>query len=224
MIDQRERFERAFGLFEMPEPAIDRLFRRRERKQRYRQIAAGAVALVLAAAVAVGLLGALSLDRSTPADEPPPPTDGDAARLAPASIGTATLAQNGCELEPAGGSVDAGLVELVVVNEGDAPGAFDLVRFEPKELSYEEFAAHIAKQRRRAEAGKPPSDGGVGPFRTLGLPRFAGVLIHEQVGKGRSERMTGTVYPGLYAIVCFRTFDGASDLRPVSIDGPIQVR
>ncbi len=179
---------------------------------------------MLATAVAVGLLGALSLDRSTPADQVPPPTDRDAARLVPASIGTAILTEDGCAFGSTVDTIDAGLVQVVVVNEGDARGAFDLVRFEPGRLSYEEFAAHIAKQRRRAEAGKPLPDGGRGPFQTLGLPKFAGVLIHEQVGKGRSERMTGTVYPGTYAIVCFRTFDGASELRPFSVDGPIQVR
>lgn len=47
MIDQRERFERAFQRFEMPEPAFERLARRRERKQRNQRVAAGAVGLVV---------------------------------------------------------------------------------------------------------------------------------------------------------------------------------
>lgn len=72
MIDQRERFERAFEHFEMPEPALERLLRRRDRKQRNRRIAAGVVALALVALVFGGWLRALTLDRPIPGERPEP--------------------------------------------------------------------------------------------------------------------------------------------------------
>jgi hypothetical protein len=58
MIDQRRRFERAFGLFDMPEPALELLRTRRDRKRRNQRIAAGAVGL------AVVIAGALFVVRA----------------------------------------------------------------------------------------------------------------------------------------------------------------
>jgi Tol biopolymer transport system component len=57
MIDERQRFEEAFELFDRPEPAWDRLIRRRDRKRRNQRIAAGVVgiAVFVAAIVAVGV-------------------------------------------------------------------------------------------------------------------------------------------------------------------------
>lgn len=68
MIDERERYERAFELFEMPEPAFERLERRRDRRRRNRRVAAGAVGLAVAVLVLGGLLRSLALDRPIPAD------------------------------------------------------------------------------------------------------------------------------------------------------------
>ena len=73
MIDERERYERAFGLFDMPEPSWDRLIRRRERRRRNQRIAAGAVGIaVFVAAIWIVLAGS-SFDRSTPAVSGPVP-------------------------------------------------------------------------------------------------------------------------------------------------------
>src|SRR4029450_4386669 len=47
MIDERERYERAFQQFQMPEPAWDRLIRRRDRKRRNQRIAAGVVGIAV---------------------------------------------------------------------------------------------------------------------------------------------------------------------------------
>jgi hypothetical protein len=55
MIDERERFEHAIELFEMPEPALPRLLDRRDRKRRNQRIAAGVVGFAVFVA-AVGLM------------------------------------------------------------------------------------------------------------------------------------------------------------------------
>ncbi|HZB78529.1 MAG TPA: hypothetical protein VE522_01615 [Actinomycetota bacterium] len=71
MIDQRERFERAFELFDMPEPAMARLVARRQRKERKRRVGTAVVALAVAAAAFGGLARAfLSGPETTPADQP----------------------------------------------------------------------------------------------------------------------------------------------------------
>src|SRR5918996_1359227 len=55
VIDQRERFERAFELFDMPEPAMARLVAHRHRKERNRRIGTAVVAVAVAAAAFGGL-------------------------------------------------------------------------------------------------------------------------------------------------------------------------
>jgi Tol biopolymer transport system component len=52
MIDERERFERAFDLFPMPDPPFDRLMRRRDRKRRNQRIAAGVLSVAVFAPIA----------------------------------------------------------------------------------------------------------------------------------------------------------------------------
>ena len=73
MIDERERYERAFQRFQMPEPAWDRLIRRRDRKRRNQRIAAGVVGIaVFVTAIWIVTTGG-SLNRS---ETPPTPGDG----------------------------------------------------------------------------------------------------------------------------------------------------
>jgi dipeptidyl aminopeptidase/acylaminoacyl peptidase len=70
MIDERERYERAFELFDMPGPSWDRLIRRRERKRRKQRIAAGVVGIaVFVAAIWIVTSGGL-LDRSRGGQQP----------------------------------------------------------------------------------------------------------------------------------------------------------
>jgi hypothetical protein len=64
MIDERERFEEAFALFERPEPAWERLVRRRDRKRRNQRIAAGVVGIAVFVAAIWIVTSGLSLDRS----------------------------------------------------------------------------------------------------------------------------------------------------------------
>jgi hypothetical protein len=64
MIDERGRFERAFEVFEMPEPAFERMFERRDRHRRAQRLSAAVLALILTV-VAIGVLL-----RVSPADRP----------------------------------------------------------------------------------------------------------------------------------------------------------
>jgi hypothetical protein len=74
VIDQRERFERAFELFDMPEPAMARLVARRHRKQRNRRVGTAVVAVAVAAAGIGGVARAfLSGPEPRPAEQPTSP-------------------------------------------------------------------------------------------------------------------------------------------------------
>jgi hypothetical protein len=64
MIDERERFEEAFALFERPEPAWERLVLRRDRKRRNQRIAAGVVGIAVFVAAVWIVTSVGSLDRS----------------------------------------------------------------------------------------------------------------------------------------------------------------
>jgi hypothetical protein len=110
MIDERERFERAFELFRMPEPSWDRLLRRRDRKQRNKRIATVVLALVVAA-FAFGLTAkAFFGDRSVPANLPDTPGAWSVERLPRGQI---MCCENGIH------SVTAGGPGLVAVGSSD---------------------------------------------------------------------------------------------------------
>jgi hypothetical protein len=67
MIDERERYERAFQQFQMTEPAWEILVDRRDRKRRNQRIAAGVVGITVFVAAVWIVTSGLSFDRSTPA-------------------------------------------------------------------------------------------------------------------------------------------------------------
>jgi dipeptidyl aminopeptidase/acylaminoacyl peptidase len=73
MIDERERFERAFELFQMQEPPLERLIRRRDRKRRNQRIVTAVVALVLAAVAIGGAFEVFRPGRREPAKPTPTP-------------------------------------------------------------------------------------------------------------------------------------------------------
>lgn len=67
MIDDRERFDRAIALFEMPEPAYQRMLDRRDRRARTQRIAATAIGILVVAATAI-FLGRSFVDGRTGRD------------------------------------------------------------------------------------------------------------------------------------------------------------
>jgi len=76
MITERERFERAFDLFEMPEPAFERLGLRRDRKRRNERLAAGVAAFAILVAVGAIFGRAWFSSDPVPIDEPKPIPEG----------------------------------------------------------------------------------------------------------------------------------------------------
>ncbi len=90
MIDERERYERAFQQFQMPEPAWERLVDRRDRKRRNQRIAAGVVGIAVFVAAVWIVTGVGSLDRSQA-----PAVPGGAATATPTPTASASLAAAG---------------------------------------------------------------------------------------------------------------------------------
>jgi Tol biopolymer transport system component len=78
MIDERERYERAFQQFQMTEPAWEILVDRRDRKRRNQRIAAGVVGIAAFVAAIWIVTSAGSFDRTQPAVTGPtvPPAPG----------------------------------------------------------------------------------------------------------------------------------------------------
>lgn len=75
MIDERQRFEEAFELFARPEPAWERLVRRRDHKRRNQRVAAGILGIAVFALAAVGFVRLLGSERAPvigPAASPSP--------------------------------------------------------------------------------------------------------------------------------------------------------
>jgi Tol biopolymer transport system component len=69
----KRELQRTFERFESPEPAFDRLVRRRERHERRKRVEAGVAALVITAAIAAAALVVRAVDTTTPADQTPAP-------------------------------------------------------------------------------------------------------------------------------------------------------
>ena len=99
MIGERERYERAFERFEMPEPSWERLALRRDRKRRNQRVAAGVVGIaVFLAAIWIVTAGA-TFDRSKPAvTGPPVPPSGRVGFIGLPPEGATPSAPRGAEL------------------------------------------------------------------------------------------------------------------------------
>ena len=108
MINERDRYERAFDLFDLPEPSWDRLLNRRDRKRRNSRLGAAIVAIVLAAAT-VGVVWKAFLGGTVPASLPDTPSDWTWHDLAPGQFtsdgnGVSAIASGGQGLIAVGSS------------------------------------------------------------------------------------------------------------------------
>jgi hypothetical protein len=111
MIDEGERFEEAFELFERPEPAWERLVGRRDRKRRNQRIAAGVVGI----AVFVAAIWFVTADRPFDRTETVPggavtrpvsPTGGDSGTMAETRV-TIRILESGHGYKIIGGVVQS---------------------------------------------------------------------------------------------------------------------
>jgi hypothetical protein len=109
------------------------------------------------------------------------------------------MRDDGCEYSgPA--MVSAGTVVLGLENESSGQFDADLWLLNSGH-SYEELAAHIAEEQRRADAGEPG----------LGHPDFATLVAEASVAAGRG-RLTSRLAPGTYGIACI-LFEGGEPVR-----------
>jgi hypothetical protein len=197
---------------------VERFDRYRGRKQRNRRIGAIAVAAVLA--LVLGIIGTSQiLDRNQPVTAVPPdghvPPDGYVAPVGATSIGTLTLTKDGCSI--AGAPLNAiaeGDVALTVINHTERPAGFNIMKFVPSVITFQELEASVEKAGRLAEAGKPVPDG---PPEGVAADLFSGT-----VSSDRTRTFTWHLFAGDYAYVCFKNFPGTGS-RPYGIDGRFAV-
>jgi hypothetical protein len=126
VIDERERFEHAFSHFEMPEPGLERLLRRRDRKRRTQRVTAGVVgmAVFVAAIWIVTTVGTFDRARTPGTSGPDPappsvtdPTPGAAPR--PDQVGFVGLApRNATPSTPAHGELVVSLYGRSTTDNG----------------------------------------------------------------------------------------------------------
>lgn len=229
MIDERERFERAFGLFEMPRPALDRLVRRRNRKQRNKRIGTAVLALAVAA-VAIG--GAVQVfrqaERRTPAGQLP--------------LGSFELVH---------GWIACGGQPLTAIDPSSSPGSVNEVRLTPAEDHAPVVDTPLAWSRdgsrllvSRLSRGGPynyalSADGGevrlepvsdaemnsISPTGTNGVDQLAGDIYDVGVYTGSRHLIArgGFLHPSLSPdgtqIASMRFNDGRYDLWVMNADG-----
>jgi hypothetical protein len=109
MTEYRDVLERIADRATMPEPAMERLVRRRARRQRNRRIAAGAVGVAITIVLLAVLGTGGALNRHQPIGSP---------TVAPSSIGTVTITNAGCTID--GDTTPApGAYTVLVINDTD---------------------------------------------------------------------------------------------------------
>ena len=125
-------------------------------------------------------------------------------------MGTATLTEDGCRLDGPG-QVDVGLVRVVMVNEAGGQFDVDLWRLDAGH-AYDEFAAHVADEMQRLQAGDPP----------LGHPAFADLVAEASAAAGSAADLDADLDRGTYAIACI-LLDARSVPSSFWSVGPIRV-
>jgi hypothetical protein len=131
----------------------------------------------------------------------------------PTPLGTIVISERGCTVEGVEDPIPAGPVALTIVNETDGSVVANMSKI-LEGGTYEALEAHIAKEIRLAEAGKPG----------LGHPSFAPPSFDLFVDAGETDTLTGDVTAGTYAIVCGRAYDELDgDVRPSGLRGPYRV-
>jgi hypothetical protein len=235
MIDERERYERAFRQFQMTEPAWEILVDRRDRKRRNQRIVAGVVGIAVFVAAVWIVTSVSSLDRSETSVVPAGDVTGSAAEtgpaenadrgespdpprlVEPAQIGTVTRSGAGCALEIAAKPIPSGAGRLSVVNETNLRVSFELYRLRSRS-SFAGFEAFAAENKFF----------GVTVGRFAQDPPGASLLVQREVGPTASGTITDNFTTGdAFAVVCLDPQAGIDffpDYKPFAVVGPIVVR
>lgn len=168
--------------------------------------------LIVMFGVAALLLGSSCGNGRSPASPASAPTSNSATpTIEPVDGGTITLTTSGCTFDPGDGPIAAGPVSFGVVNETEDLGAANIALLDG--ATFRDFAQHIDKEIRLAEAGKPG----------LGHPSFAVPLFDVLVDAGSSGTLEGTLDPGVFVMSCARQYEEVGDLRPSGALGPVKV-
>jgi hypothetical protein len=130
----------------------------------------------------------------------------------PTPLGTIAFSERGCRVDEVEDPIAEGPVSLTIANETDAVVVANMSKI-LEGGTYKELEAHIAKEIRLAEAGKPG----------LGHPSFAPPSFDLLVEPGETDVLVGDVTAGTYAIVCGRTYDEVGEVRPSGVSGPYRV-
>ena len=125
-------------------------------------------------------------------------------------MGTATLTDDGCRLDGPG-RIDVGPVRVVMVNEAGGQFDADLWRLDAGHR-HDEFAAHVADEMQRIQAGDPP----------LGHPAFADLVAEASAAVGSAADLDANLDGGTYAIACI-LLDARSVPSGMWSVGPIHV-
>ncbi len=137
---------------------------------------------------------------------------------APTQVGTVTVlpdragSSSTCTLDRDAGPVSTGRVSVTAANETDGLAGFHMWRIADGH-TYEEFAAHIQRERQLTLANKP----------FLG-PRYTDLssLIQIELQAGESGTMSGVARPGTYGIVCAKDFT-KSRFGVFALVGPVEI-
>ena len=194
---------------------VERFDRYQKRKQRNRRI--GAIVVATACVIALAGIAVWNGIDSGNESRPAAPPDGASNGAAPvgvvAEIGTFTITDSSCTWDAPAATMPAGQVSLTVVNRTSASVLFDVTKFVPEVITYDEFVASANQARRTAERGEP-----VPPSAPAGV---AMGFVSGAVGPDRTRTFTGSVVPGSYVTACFRKFSGVGT-SIYALDGPIE--
>jgi hypothetical protein len=135
VIEDRDLFERAVRRFPPPERSFDRLITRRDRKQRNRRIAAGAVGLAIAVAAVLVGTSIVRSDRKQPAHPARPFRHNGAIAIAGDAYGVVSL------IDPRTGSRS----ELTICPECATSGGFVDLAWSPDgtRIAFTTFRDHV---------------------------------------------------------------------------------
>ena len=194
---------------------VERFDRYQDRKQRNRRIGA----IVIAATCVIALAGIAiwngigSGSEAVPASPPAGAKNGAAPLGTVTDIGRFTITDTSCTWSAPVASMPAGEVSLTVVNRTSDLALFDVTKFVPEVITYDEFLASANEARRMAQHGEP-----VPPSAPAGV---AMGFVSGAVGPDRTRTFTGSVVPGSYVTACFRKFPGVGT-SIYTLDGPTE--